>query len=382
LVAAGLLIRSFYHLLDVDPGFRAEHLLAMEVDLPQPPFSELAKLTPEQSIQLAKRQSSQFEQIAQRIEALPGVKAVGGVNVLPLGSQIRSASRFVLEGQPPSEAGARPIAEVRVASLRYLAAMSIPLRAGRLLDEHDYGTQIILINEAMSRRFWPNGDALGKRINLCSLDPTPCWSPIIGTVGNVHQYGLDSSPGYDVYFTGGWTPQFVIHTSADPVALAHSAVDEIHKFDANLPVTQITTLDNLLAGSLSPRRFSMTLLGTFAALALLLAAAGIYGVMSYIVSLRINEIGVRMALGAQPHDVWRLIIGRGATLALVGVAIGSTGALALTKLLAGLLYAVKPWDPFTFLGVAVLLGLIALLACYVPARRAMRVDPIVALRHE
>jgi putative ABC transport system permease protein len=382
LVCAGLLIRSFYHLLDVDPGFRPEHLLAMEVDLPQPWFAETSKLTPEQNIQLAKQQSSEFEQIAQRIESLPGVKAVGGVNVLPLGSQIRSASRFVLEGQRPSDAAARPIAEIRAASLRYLAAMSIPLRSGRLLEEHDYGQQNILINEAMSRRFWPTGDAIGKRINLCSLDATPCWFSIVGVVGNVHQYGLDAAPSYDVYVTGGWTPQFVIRTSADPTALAHAAVEEIHKVDANLPVTQITTLDALLAGSLSPRRFSMTLLVAFAALALLLAAAGIYGVMSYIVSLRTSEIGIRMALGAQPRDVWRLIVGHGAALALAGIVIGSVGALALTKLLGSLLYAVKPSDPFTFLGVALLLGLIALLACYVPARRAMRVDPLAALRHE
>ncbi len=382
LVGAGLLIRSFYRLLQVDPGFRPEHILAMEVDLAQPSFAELAKLTPEQNIDLARKQSSHFEQIAQRIEALPGVTAVGGVNVLPLGSQIRSASRFVLEGQPPSEAGARPIAEVRNASLRYLAAMSIPLRAGRLLDAHDYGTQNILINEAMSRRFWPGSDAIGKRINLCSLDPTPCWSPIVGIVGNVHQYGLDAAPSYDVYFTGGWTREFVIRTSSAPAALAPAAIAEIHKADANLPVTRVMTLDNLLADSVSPRRFSMSLLGMFAVLALLLAAVGIYGVMGYIVSLRTNEIGIRMALGAQPRDIGQLIIRRGAALALLGVLAGAAGALALTKLLGSLLYEVKATDPVTFAGVALLLGIIALLACYVPARRAMRLDPLVALRHE
>ena len=382
LVGAGLLIRSFYRLLEVDPGFRPEHILAMEVDLAQLSFAELAKLTPEQNIELARKQSSQFEQVAQRIEALPGVTAVGGINVLPLGSQIRSASRFVLEGQPPSEAGARPIAEVRAASLRYLAAMSIPLRAGRLLDAHDYGTQNILINEAMSRRFWPRSDAIGKRINLCSLDPTPCWSPIVGIVGNVHQYGLDAAPSYDVYFTGGWTREFVIRTSSDPTALARDAIAEIHKADANLPITRVMTLDNLLADSVSPRRFSMSLLGMFAVLALLLAAVGIYGVMGYIVSLRTNEIGIRMALGARPRDIQRLILSRGAALAFAGMLIGTAGALALTKLLASLLYQVKPTDPLTFLGVALLLGIIALLACYLPSRRAMCVDPMVALRHE
>ena len=381
LVGAGLLIRSFYRLLEVDPGFRAQHILAMEVDQAQIPYAELAKFTPAQSIELARKQSLQFEQIAQRIEALPGVKAVGGVNVLPLGSQIRSASRFVLEGQTASEAGARPVAEVRVASLRYLAAMSIPLRAGRMLDEHDYGQQTVVINEAMARRFW-NGDAVGKRINLCSLDTTPCWTTIVGIIGNVHQYGLDSLPSFDMYFTGGWTPYFVIRTSADPAALAHAAIEQIHKGDPTLPVTRITTLDNLLAESVSPRRLSMSLLGVFAALALALAAVGIYGVMSYVVSLRTNEIGIRMALGAKPGDIWRLVIRRGAGLAALGVAIGTVGALALTKLLSSLLYAVKPTDPVTFAGVALLLGAIAVLACYLPARRAVRVDPMVALRHQ
>lgn len=382
LVGAGLLLRSFYRLLEVDPGFRPQHLLAMEVDLAEPSFAELAKLTPEQSIALVKKQSEKFEEIAQRIEALPGVSVAAGINVLPLGQQIRSASRFVLEGQPPSESGSRPIAETRTASLHYLAAMGIPLRDGRLLDARDYGTQNILINEAMARRFWPGGEALGKRINLCSLDPTPCWSPIVGIVGNVHQYGLEAAPGFDVYFTGGWTPYFVIRTSGDPAALAQSIVDEIHKADANLPVTRLMTLDNLLADSVSPRRFSMSLLGMFAILALLLAAVGVYGVMSYVVSLRTNEIGIRMALGARPRDIRRMVIRRGAALALVGVAIGTAGALALTKLLASLLYDVKPADPLTFAAVALVLGLTALLACYLPAVRAMRVDPIVALRHE
>ena len=382
LVGAGLLLRSFYRLLEVDPGFRPEHILAMEVDLAQPSFAELAKLTPEQSIELAKKQSLQFEEIARRLEALPGVSVAAGINVLPLGSQIRSASRFVLEGQPPSESGSRPIAETRTASLRYLAAMGIPLRAGRLLDAHDFGTQNILINEAMARRFWPGGNAIGKRINLCSLDPTPCWSPIVGIVGNVHQYGLEASPSYDVYFTGGWTPSFVIRTSGDSAALATSIVAEIHKADANLPVTHVMTLDNLRADSVSPRRFAMSMLGLFAVLALLLAAVGIYGVMSYIVSMRSNEIGIRVALGALPRDIRRLVIRRGAGLALLGVVVGTAGALALTKLLSSLLFAVKPTDPFTFAGVAAILAFTALLACYVPARRAMRLDPLDALRHE
>ncbi|HEY6385747.1 MAG TPA: FtsX-like permease family protein, partial [Candidatus Acidoferrum sp.] len=382
LVGAGLLVRSFHRLVEVDPGFQRDHILAMEVDQPQMPIQEQLKLTNEQQIELARKQSLQFDELVQGIQALPGTKAAGGITVLPLGSAMRSASRFVVEGQPLPANGARPIAETRVASPGYFAAMGIPLRMGRPLDAHDYGTQNILVNEAIAQRFWPAGDPIGKRINLCSLNPTPCWSTIVGVVGNVHQYGLEAPPTLDVYFTGGWTQYTVIRTAADPVALAQAALDEVHKFDPNLPVTHVVTLDNLFSDSVSPRRFSTFLLGVFAGLALLLAAMGIYGVMSYVVSLRTNEIGIRMALGAQPRDIWRLVIGRGAQLALAGVAFGIVGAFALTKLISSLLYGVKPTDPTTFGGVALLLVSVALLACYVPARRAVRVDPMVALRYE
>lgn len=260
--------------------------------------------------------------------------------------------------------------------------MEIPLRMGRALDAHDYAGSNIVVNETIAQRFWPGGDPIGKRINLCSLDPKPCWLTIVGVIGNVHQYGLEAAPTMDVYYTGGWTQYAVIRTASDPAALTQAAIGEVHKFDPNLPVTHVMTLDNLLSDSVSPRRFSTFLLGVFAGLALLLAAMGIYGVMSYVVSLRTNEIGIRMALGAQPGDIWSLVIGRGAQLALAGVALGLMGAFALTKLISSLLYGVKPTDPVTFGGVALLLVSVALLACYVPARRAMRVDPMVALRYE
>jgi putative ABC transport system permease protein len=381
LVGAGLLIRSFHRLLEVDPGFQRDHILAMEVDQPQLPVAEILKMTNEQQTELSKKQSLQFDELAQKIQELPGVRAVGGVTVMPLGTAMRSASRFVIDGQPLPANGARPVAETRVVSRGYFAAMGIPLRMGRPLDAHDYGEQRVVVNEAIAQRFFA-GDPLGKRVNLCSLDPTPCWSTIVGVVGNVHQYGLEAAPTLDIYFTGGWTQYAVIRTASDPVALAQAAIGEVHKFDPNLPVTHVVALDNLLSDSVSPRRFSTFLLGVFASLALLLAAMGIYGVMSYVVSLRTNEIGIRMALGAQPGDIWRLVIGRGAQLALAGVAFGIVGAFALTKLISSLLYGVKPTDPITFGGVALLLVSVALLACYVPARRAMRVDPIVALRYE
>ena len=382
LVGAGLLIRSFHRLLEVDPGFQRDHILTMEMDQPQLSTGELNKLTTEQQLELDRKHSLQFDEMAQRIQSLPGTKAVGGVTVLPLASAMRSASRFMVEGQPLPPNGARPVAETRSASPGYFAAMGIPLRMGRPLDAHDYSSQTIVVNEAIAQRFFPGSDPIGKRLNLCSLDPKPCWLTIVGVVGNVHQYGLDAAPTLDLYYSQGWPRYMVIRTASDPVALAQAAVSEVHKFDPGLPVTHVMTLDNLFSDSVSPRRFSTFLLGVFAGLALLLAAMGIYGVMSYVVSLRTNEIGIRMALGAQPRDIWHLVIGRGAQLALAGVALGLIGAFALTRLISSLLYGVKPTDPITFGGVAALLIGVALLACYVPARRAMRVDPMVALRYE
>ena len=382
LVGAGLLIRSFHRLLQVDPGFQHDHVLAMEVDLPQLPPEEESKLTDEQQIELARKQSLQFDQLAERIQALPGTKAVGGITVLPLGSAMRSASRFVVEDQLLSPNGARPIAETRGVSPGYFAAMGIPLRMGRPLGAHDYGTQNIAVNEGLARRFWPGGNPIGKRINLCSFDPHPCWFTIVGVVGNVHQYGLEAPPTLDVYYANGWPQYAVIRTASDPAALAQEATSEIHKFDPTLPVTHVMSLDTLFSDSVSRRRFSTFLLGIFAGLALLLAAMGVYGVMSYVVSLRTNEIGIRMALGAQPADIWKLVIGGGSQLAFAGAALGLLFAFAFARVIASLLFGVKPTDPLTFGGVALLLVSVALLACYIPARRAMRVDPMVALRYE
>jgi predicted permease len=382
LVGAGLLIRSFHRMLSVDPGFRPDHILTMEVQLPAVPLAELNKLSNDQQTALARKQSLQFQQMAERIQSLPGVKAVGGINVLPLATALQAASRFLIEGQPAPDAGARPVAQTRNTNLGYFEAMGIPLVKGRLFTPADLGGSNIIINDALANRFWPAADPIGKRINLCSLNPQPCWLPVVGVVGSIHQFGLDAAPTFDVYGAGGWTPNFVIRTGSDPASIAHAAADEIHKSDLNLPVVHVTTLDGLLDETVAPRRFSTILLGAFALLALMLAAVGIYGVMSYVVSLRINEIGIRMALGAQPRDIWRLIVGSGARLALAGIAIGLAGALALTRLLSSLLFEVRATDPITFAAVALLLAAVALLACYVPARRAMRADPMFALRYE
>jgi predicted permease len=380
LIGAGLLLRSFQHLLEVDPGFHPDHILTMEIQQPALSFAQVNQLSPEEQLKLGEKQSSQFEQIAAQIRALPGIKEAGGIDDLPLGNEFRQASRFVIEAQPVPAAGARPVAQTRTVSLRYFSSLGIPLRAGRYFNEDDWKILNIVINENMARRYWPQGDALGKRVNFCSLDPKPCWFSVIGIVGNVHQFGLDAGPTFDAYFVGGWTPYLVVHTASDPVTVAAGIMDVVHKVDPRLPVTHMTTMDGLLSDSVSPRRFSAVLVGIFAALALLLAAVGIYGVMSYTVSQRTQEIGLRLALGAQLTNVRGMILGQSLKLTLIGVGLGLAGAFVLSRFLASLLFGIGTYDPVTFLGVALLLIGVALAASYLPARRAMRVDPIVALR--
>jgi putative ABC transport system permease protein len=382
LIGAGLLLRSFQHLLEVNPGFRVDHILTMEVQQAALPFTQASKLSQEDWIQLQQKQSLQFEQIAEQIRALPGVKEAAGIDDLPLSNEFRQASRFVIEGQPVPNAGARPIVQFRTVSLSYFSALGIPLREGRFFTEDDWKVPRGVINETMARRFWPKGDAIGKRINLCSLDPKPCWSTIIGIVGNVHQFGLDGEPTFDVYFPGGWTPYVVVRTATDPLSLAVAVTEVIHKAAPDLPVTHVMTMEELLAGSISARRFSAMLVGVFAMLAVVLAAVGIYGVMSYTVSQRTQEIGVRMALGAQAGNVRSMILMQTIKLTAVGVAIGLAGAFVVARFLTSLVFGVGTHDPVTFLGVALLLILVAVVAAYLPARRAMRVDPIVALRYE
>jgi putative ABC transport system permease protein len=383
LIGAGLLLRSFQHLLEVDPGFRPDHALTLQVEEPALPFAEANKLSAQEFLAYGRKQALIFAQLAAQIRTLPGVKDVGGIDQLPLGTQLRNASRFVIEGQPVTESGGRPLLEYRGVSLDYFATLGIPLRAGRFFSEDDVALQSnTVINETMARRFWPNGDALGKRINLCSLDPKPCWNTIVGIIGNVPQYGLDHAPTYDAYFVGGWTRYLIVRTAADPLRLASAVTEVVHRFDANLPVTHVMTMDNLIADSVSPRRFSSMLVAVFAVLALLLAAIGIYGVMSYTVSQRTQEIGVRMALGAQIGNVRGMILAESLKLTLAGVAIGLTGAFAVARFLSSVVFGVGPYDAGTFFSVALLLVAVALAASWIPATRAMRVEPTVALHHE
>jgi hypothetical protein len=292
-----------------------------------------------------------------------------------------------VEGQPAGDAATRPVTEIRVATLGYFASMGIPLRAGRWFTQDDLTSSNVLINEEMAHRYWPGESSIGKRINLCSMYPTPCWQQIVGVVGNVHQYGLDAATGSnDLYAPAGSAPSVIIRSGNSPAALAHAAIDAVHKEAPGIPVSHVMPLEDLLSDSLAPRRFSSALLGAFATLALLLAAVGIYGVMNYIVGLRTREIGLRVALGARPARVWRLITLSAIRLAVIGMALGLAGSLALSaalsRTLAGLAYNARPWDPLTITASALLLAAVVVLACSIPASRAMRVDPMTALREE
>jgi len=383
LVGAGLLLRSFQHLLDVAPGFQADHMLSMQVTQNGIPEEVLVKLSPEQGVELGLKQARQFDQIVEQVNALPGVKASAGISTLPLGRELREASRFVIEGEPLPANGARPVSQTRSITPGYFETMQIPLLRGRLLTRDDWATQDkVVINESLAQRFFANRDPLGHRLNYCSLDPKPCWTTIVGVVGNVHQFGLDAGPTFDSYFVGGWTRYLLVRTAQDPSSAAGAVTQAAHRIDPTLPVTEVTTLDGLLSRTVSPRRFSAVLIAVLAGLALVLSAVGIYGVMSYTVGQRIQEIGIRMALGARPENMLALVLGRGVRLAMVGIVIGLFGALALTRFLGSLLFGVGAADPVTFSGVALLLLGVALAACYVPARRAMKVDPMVALRYE
>ena len=382
LIGAGLLLKSFHRLMGVDPGFRPDHLLTMQVAQAAVSNNEQREMSAEELQQRSRKQSSQFEQIAGRMKSLPGVEQVGGIDVLPFASSTSHGSRFVIEGQPVPVAGARPSAEFRTISVGYFSTMKIPLIKGRLFNEDDWTLPRVIVNEAMAQRFWPGGDPIGRRINLCSLAPQPCWSSIVGVVGDLHQFRLDDAPTFDVYGTGGWTPYFVIRTASEPLGLASAATEQVHKSDPTLPVGSVVPMDELLSDSVSSRRLLTLLLGIFADLAMLLSAVGIYGVTSYAVSRRTNEIGIRMALGARRRHIWSLIVWEGTKSTLAGVVAGLVGALALMKLLSTLLYDVQSHDPATFVGVALLLSAVGILACYIPARRATKVDPMVALRNE
>ncbi|MBI3404941.1 MAG: ABC transporter permease [Acidobacteria bacterium] len=376
LFGAGLLIRSFWSVLQVSPGFRAENLTTLQMDLPGSRYKEEPQI------------KNFYATLFERTAALPGVQAAGAVNNLPMSGSY-SCDSFALSDRAAPPEGQEPCAETRSASPGYLAAMSIPLLRGRWIEQRDSkdSALVVVINETMARRYWPGQNPLGQKFKWGDIRGTDPWKEIVGVIGDVRHFGLEEQIRPEVYMPHAQGIPFsgmtlVLRSSGDARPLIAALRSAIHEMDRDLPVSKIKSMEEWISGSLAQRRFSMTLLVAFASLALLLAAVGIYGVMSYSVTQRTREIGIRMALGARRGDVLRLVVGRSMALSFAGVALGAVLSLALGRLMSTLLFGITPVDVPTFLATALLLATVALAASYLPARRAARVDPLVALRYE
>jgi predicted permease len=375
LVCAGLLMRTVMRLRNVDTGFNGKNILAMNVGLPGIKYPK-----PENQIAF-------YQEVSQRIASLPGVKATGTTSVMPLSDNFDG--RGLLVEDHPKPPGEEITVDLYIASPGYLRVMEIPLINGRGITEQDTpdSTRVALINHTMARQLWPNQDPLGKRIKFPGSEKNPQpWRTVVGVVKDVSQYALDKKPPMQIYVPHAQFPTgistIVVKTENEPTAMTAAIRREIQAVDKDQAVFNVTTLEQLMGDSILIRRFFMSLLLIFAGLALTLASVGIYGVMSYVASQRTHEIGIRMALGAQAKDVQKLIIGNGMVLALIGVVAGLAGSFALTRLLEKLLFGVSATDAVTFLVVSTGLVFVALFACYIPARRATKVDPLVALRYE
>jgi len=376
LVGAGLVLKSFYRLLQVDPGFDPAHVLTLRLALSPAQYPE------------GKQQRAFYEQVLSRIEALPGVQAAGAVHNLPM-SGSGNTRNFSIEGLPDPSLSV----DFYQASPNYFRAMGMHVASGRFFTNHDREDQprVAIINETLARRFFLDQDPLGKRIKMGNATGPFPWLSIVGVVRDVKQNGLDEETKPALYVPylqpplPGWKFQFMflaVRTQSDPLSLLAALRGTVQALDQNQPVYRVATMEQLLARAVAARKFSLLLLVLFAALALSLSVIGLYSVLAYAVTQRTHELGLRMALGAQTGDVLKLVVKQGMALALVGVAVGLIMAFALTRLMRSLLFGVGPTDPLTFSVIAVLLTCVALLACYLPARRATKVDPMIALRYE
>ncbi|HKQ53228.1 MAG TPA: ABC transporter permease [Pyrinomonadaceae bacterium] len=373
LVGAGLLIKSFIRLRNVNPGFDPRGVLTASLSLSSAKYEEDEQLT------------RFVDQTTARVAQVPGVEAVGAVMPLPFSGNNISIS-YTVDGQPAPPPGEEPVSGARIITPGYLRAMGIPVIRGRAFTERDDSNapKVILINETLARKHFAGVDPVGQRLKVGINDIN---GEIVGVVGDVRSSSLSKEAGPEFYVPYAQVPigdvSLVVRaSSADPAPLTQSLRAAVQELDPDQPLYEVHTMNALLSESVSRQRFSMTLLALFAALALMLASVGIFGVMSFLVTQRTHEIGIRMALGAQRRDVLKMVVGQGMKLTLVGVALGLAAAFALTRLMSSLLYGVSATDPLTFAGVSLLLAGVALLACYVPARRAMKVDPMVALRYE
>ena len=372
LVGAGLLIKSFIRLREVNPGFSPDHTLTMRVSLPPRKY------------QSGEPRAQIYKQLVERVQNVPGVSSAGVIMSLPLGADDWNVWRTVVrEGTAATRESAEDAMYLPITP-GYFDAVKIPLKSGRKFTDQDTGaaSKVIIVNEALARRLWPGESPVGRRISINE----DFFREIVGVVGDTRSV-LDTEPGPQMYVPyaqdATWDVlTLVVRTTSEPTALAATIREAIRSVDSGIPIFNLRTLDDVIATSAAPRRTPMLLLSAFAAAAMLLAMLGIYGVTAYYVTHRTHEIGVRIALGAQLRDVMRLVLMRGFVLAAVGIGIGVAGAFALTRYLRSLLFNVPPVDIVTFVIVAVILVFVALLACVIPARRASKVDPLVALRYE
>ena len=375
-IGAGLLLRSFTHLLDVAPGFDPKGVLTLGLTMTGPRYANGPAVI------------TAYRELWQRVEQLPGVSAAGGVSALPL-SEMYSWGPITIEGRTPRPGELFLNADERIVGGNYFQAMRIPLRSGRFFTQQDTAAnpRVGIIDEFMAREFWPNQDPVGKRIHTGTInDATRPWITIVGVAGRVKQYALDTDSRIAIYFPQTQAPMremnLVVRSAAEADALAKAVRGQIHQMDSDLPLYQVRTMEQRVEESLARRRFSLVLLGLFAALALGLAAIGVYGVMAFLVNQSAREIGIRIALGATSGGILALVLRRAMALALSGIALGVAAAIPLARLLRGMLFGVRESDTLTFAAASVALAAVALVASYLPARRASRIDPLLSLQPE
>ena len=373
LIGAGLLIRSFLLLQHVDPGFNPGRLLVATISLPNSRYSKTDE------------RAAFYTRLCQELSALPGVISAGATQTLPLtGSDSRTL--VAIEGRPVPPLAERPIVSMGIVSPDYFKAMGIPLLRGRFFTDHDIESSptTVIINQSFARRFFPDEDPIGK--HMLGGGSQPQTREIIGIVGDVRHIAVDTSPAEALYLSSNQRPQLamsvVVRTSGPPSSVSAAVRSSVLAIDRDQPIASVQTMEEIVSSSISNQRFTLLLLGLFAAVAMALAAIGIYSVMAYTVTQRTGEIGLRMALGAQTRDVLKLVVGQGMAMALIGIAVGVGGAFALTRVMTSLLFSIGVTDPITFIAIPLILAGVALAACFVPARRAAKVDPMIALRYE